>query len=113
MEQRILGRSGLKVSAVGLGCNNFGIGLDAAATQAVVDKAIDLGISLFDTADFYGYQGKSEEFLGRAIANRRHEVVLATKFGAPMGKTPRMQGGGSRDYIMRAVEASLRRLGTD
>jgi len=113
MEQRTLGRSGLKVSALGLGCNNFGITLDAAATQAVVDKAIDLGISLFDTADTYGNSGKSEEFLGRALGARRSQVLVATKFGARMGDSARLQGGGSRDTVMRAVEASLKRLGTD
>jgi aryl-alcohol dehydrogenase-like predicted oxidoreductase len=111
MEQRTLGRSGLRVSAVGLGCNSFGDYIDAAGAQAVVDKAIDLGISLFDTADMYG-GGKSEELLGRALGTRRQQVLVATKFGSPMGDSPRLRGG-SRDNIMRAVEASLRRLGTD
>src|SRR6185312_10573029 len=81
VEKRNLGRSGLPVSAVGVGCNNFGMGLDEAATKAVVDKAIDLGITLFDTADTYGGQGKSEQFLGKALGTRRKEVVIATKFG--------------------------------
>ncbi|TAL00342.1 MAG: aldo/keto reductase [Rhodospirillaceae bacterium] len=112
MEQRALGRSGLKVSAVGLGCNSFGDYIDAAATQTVVDKAIDLGITLFDTANAYG-QGKSEELLGRALGTHRQQVLVATKFGLPMGNTPHLQAGGSRDAIMRAVESSLRRLGTD
>jgi aryl-alcohol dehydrogenase-like predicted oxidoreductase len=113
MDYRALGRSGLKVSAVGLGCNNFGMLIDAAQTQKVVDKAIDLGITLFDTADVYGDMGKSEEFLGKALGARRKDVLVATKFGNPMGKGVMEQGGGSRLYIMRAVEASLRRLGTD
>jgi aryl-alcohol dehydrogenase-like predicted oxidoreductase len=113
MEYRTLGRSGLQVSAVGLGCNNFGMLIDAEQTRAVVDKAIELGITLFDTADVYGEQGKSEEFLGRALGARRKDVLIATKFGQPMGKGALEQGGGSRLYIMRAVEASLRRLGTD
>ena len=113
MESRNLGKSGLIVSAVGVGCNNFGQGLDADATRAVVHKALDLGITLFDTADTYGDQGKSEEFLGKALGPRRKDVVVATKFGMKMGDSWTLRGGGSRDYIMRAVEASLRRLATD
>jgi aryl-alcohol dehydrogenase-like predicted oxidoreductase len=115
MEYRLLGRSGLKVSAVGIGCNNFGMLIDAAATQAVVDKAIDLGITLFDTADIYGMpnKGASEEFLGKALGKRRSQVIVATKFGNPMGEPWYLQGGGSRDTVMRAAEASLKRLGTD
>ncbi|MDX2142853.1 MAG: aldo/keto reductase [Rhodospirillaceae bacterium] len=113
MEYRSLGRSGLKVSAVGIGCNNFGMIIDAAQTKVVVDKAIELGITLFDTADVYGEQGKSEEFLGKALGAKRKDVLIATKFGNPMGKGHFEQGGGSRRYIMSAVEASLRRLGTD
>jgi aryl-alcohol dehydrogenase-like predicted oxidoreductase len=112
MEYRNLGRSGLKVSAVGIGCNNFGMLIDAAQTQIVVDKAIDLGITLFDTADIYGEQGKSEEFLGKALGARRKDIVLATKFANAMGQSP-MMSGGSRRYIVNAVEASLKRLGTD
>jgi aryl-alcohol dehydrogenase-like predicted oxidoreductase len=113
MEYRVLGRSGLKVSAVGLGCNNFGMIIDAEKTKAVVDKAIDIGITLFDTADIYGDQGKSEEYLGKALGNRRKDVLIATKFGNPMGKGLTLEGGASRGYIMKAVEASLKRLGTD
>ncbi|MCB2107725.1 MAG: aldo/keto reductase [Rhodobacteraceae bacterium] len=113
MEQRLLGKSGLKVSAVGLGCNNFGMLIDAAQTKAVVDKAIDIGITLFDTADIYGNAGKSEEFLGQTLGARRKDVLIATKFGNAMGKGFLEQGGASRLYIMAAVEASLRRLGTD
>lgn len=113
METRPLGKSGLRVSAVGVGCNNFGMGIDEAGTKVVVEKALDLGITLFDTADVYGGSGKSELFLGKALGAKRKDVVLATKFGMPMGEGMQLRGGGSRDYIMRAVEASLRRLGTD
>jgi aryl-alcohol dehydrogenase-like predicted oxidoreductase len=112
MEYRSLGRSGLKVSAVGIGCNNFGMLIDAAQTKVVVDKAIELGITLFDTADVYGEQGKSEEYLGKALGARRKDVLVATKFANVMGPGPFMNGG-SRRYIMNAVEASLRRLGSD
>jgi aryl-alcohol dehydrogenase-like predicted oxidoreductase len=111
MEKRKLGPSGIEVSAVGLGCNNFGSRTDFAASRATVHKALDLGITLFDTADIYGNRGKSEEFLGELLGARRNDVVLATKFGLPM-KAPD-SGGASRRYIMRAVEASLKRLRTD
>src|SRR4051812_4928848 len=115
MEFRQLGRSGLKVSAVGLGCNNFGMIIDQAATQAVVDAAIDAGITLFDTADVYGRPtvGASEVFLGKALGHRRPQILIATKFGNPMGDTWQLKGGGSRDTVIRAAEASLKRLGTD
>ncbi len=112
MEFRNLGRSGLQVSVVGLGCNNFGMRMDPAATEIVVNKAIDSGINLFDTADVYGGQGRSEEFLGKALGARRHDIVLATKFGNRMGEGP-YTSRGSRRYIINAVEASLRRLNTD
>jgi aryl-alcohol dehydrogenase-like predicted oxidoreductase len=112
VEYRNLGNSGLKVSVVGLGCNNFGMKCDAEQTRAVVHKAFDEGINFFDTADIYGNRGKSEEFLGKALGERRREVIVATKFGLPMGDGP-FHRGGSRRYIMAAVEASLRRLGTD
>jgi aryl-alcohol dehydrogenase-like predicted oxidoreductase len=112
LEQRNLGRSGLIVSAVGLGCNNFGGRMDMAAARAVVHKALDLGITFFDTSDTYGNRGASEEYLGRALAGRRHEIVLVTKFARPMDAAGRLQGA-SRRYIMQAIEASLRRLGTD
>ncbi len=107
---RPLGDSPLQVSVVGLGCNNFGRRLDVRATRAVVDAALDEGATFFDTADVYG-RGQSEEFLGEVLRGRRQEVVLATKFGMDMGdgKGPR----GSRGYIHQALEASLRRLGTD
>jgi aryl-alcohol dehydrogenase-like predicted oxidoreductase len=111
MKMRRLGTSGLKVSEVGLGCNNFGMRIDQKATQGVVDAAIDAGITLFDTADIYGGT-KSEEFLGKALGKRRGDIILATKFGMRIGDDPRRMGG-SRRWIMRAVEDSLTRLGTD
>jgi aryl-alcohol dehydrogenase-like predicted oxidoreductase len=109
-----LGRSGLPVSVVGLGCNNFGSRLDADKTRSVVHAALDVGVTLFDTADIYG-GGLSEEFLGQALGSRRHEVILATKFGMDMqgANGPDWGARGSRRYIRRAVESSLRRLGTD
>src|SRR5689334_21202042 len=109
MEMRTVGS--LEVSVAGLGCNNFGGRIDEDATRAVVDAALDAGITLFDTADIYG-GAKSEELLGRALGSRRDEVVVATKFAMPMGEGP-YTSGGSRRYVMRAAEASLRRLGTD
>jgi aryl-alcohol dehydrogenase-like predicted oxidoreductase len=112
MEYRALGKSGLQVSVVGLGCNNFGMRVDAAQTQAVVRRALEEGVTLFDTADIYGGRGKSEEMLGQALGDRRKDAIVASKFGMPMGDGPYMHGG-SRRYIMNAVEASLRRLGTD
>lgn len=111
MKMRRLGASGLKVSEVGIGCNNFGMRIDAKATDAVVGAAIDAGITLFDTADVYG-GAKSEEFLGKALGKKRGEVVLATKFGMAVGGDARKKGG-SRRWIMTAVEDSLKRLGTD
>jgi len=113
MEYRPLGKSGLRVSAVGLGCNNFGMKIDKDATAVVVNKAIDSGITLFDTADVYGGT-KSEEFLGAALGDRRKRVVIATKFGfGPIVGDDAATKGGSRRWIMRACEDSLRRLGTD
>lgn len=111
MEYRRLGRSGLHVSLAGLGCNNFGMRIDYGAAEKVTNAALDAGITLFDTADVYG-RGASEEMLGRALGARRHEVIIATKFAAPMGEGP-MERGGSRHRIAEACEASLRRLGTD
>lgn len=111
MEYRRLGSSGLKVSAVGIGCNNFGMRIDQEATNAVVAAALDAGINFFDTADVYG-GSQSEVMLGKALAGRRDEAVIATKFASPMGQR-QDQKGGSRRYIMQAVEASLKRLGTD
>ena len=112
MRYRQLGNSGLTVSVVGLGCNNFGgrIGMDAS--RQVIDAAIDHGISLFDTADTYGDRGGSEEIIGRVLGQRRDEVVLATKFGHDMGRGDKEARGGRR-YVRMAVEASLRRLRTD
>jgi aryl-alcohol dehydrogenase-like predicted oxidoreductase len=112
LEQRNLGRSGLIVSAVGLGCNNFGGRTGREATRAVVHKALDVGITFFDTSDTYGESGASEEYLGAALAGRRDEIVLATKFARPMDREGRLQGA-SRRYIVGAVEASLKRLNTD
>jgi aryl-alcohol dehydrogenase-like predicted oxidoreductase len=112
MEYKSLGRSGLQVSAVGLGCNNFGMRCDLDQSKAVVAKAIECGINFFDTADIYGGRGKSEEMLGVALQGHRRNVVVATKFFAPMGEGP-LWGGASRRYIFEAVEDSLRRLGTD
>jgi aryl-alcohol dehydrogenase-like predicted oxidoreductase len=111
MQQRNLGRSGLLVSTVGLGCNNFGARCDLEATRKVVHKALDAGITLFDTADRYG-EGLSERYLGEALGVRRKEVVLATKFGLQLDPAGRLKGA-SRRYVMTAVEASLKRLGTD
>jgi len=101
----------LEVSVVGLGCNNFGGRIDEAATFAVIDAAIDAGVTFFDTSDTYGNRGGSEELIGRALHGRRDQVVLATKWGKPMGDGAERRG--SRDYILGAVEASLRRLQTD
>ena len=112
MKQRNVGKSGLLVSVVGLGCNNFGWGLELEASRAVIHKALDLGITLLDTADIYGGQGGSEECLGKVLGNRRKDIVLATKFGMVMDKEGHLKGG-SRRYIMSAVEASLKRLNTD
>lgn len=115
MRYQPLGRSGLVVSAVGLGCNNIGRSLDLDGTCALVDAALDAGVTLFDTADVYGERGGSEELLGRALEGRREQVVLATKFGMDMGGSngPDWGARGSRRYLRRAVEASLRRLRTD
>ncbi|MGC5050036.1 aldo/keto reductase [Micromonospora sp. DT48] len=116
MTYRRLGDSGLVVSVVGIGCNNFGRKLDADGTRAVVDAALDVGINFFDTADIYGEpHGASEEQLGAALKGRRDEVVLATKFGMSMAGGNGRDFGvrGSRRYVIRAVEASLRRLDTD
>lgn len=112
MKQRTLGKSGLQVSLVGLGCNNFGGRIDLEASRRVVHKALDLGITLFDTADFYGERGGSETVLGQVLGDRRKDIVLATKFGMPMDDAGSLKGA-SRRYMLSAVEASLRRLKTD
>ena len=116
MRYRPLGQSGLLVSVVGLGCNNFGIRLDVEGTRAVVDAALDAGITLFDTSDTYGGGGGSERALGEILGSRRDQVVLATKFGGKgvdMGYGPAAGAKGGRSYIRRAVAGSLRRLRTD
>ena len=113
MEQRNLGKSGLQVSVVGLGCNNFGGRIDLEATRKVVHKALDLGITFFDEADTYGDpRGSSETCLGEILGDRRKDIVLATKFARPMDASGRFEGA-SRRYILAEVEASLRRLKTD
>ncbi len=125
MEYKNLGRSGLQVSVVGLGCNNFGHRCDQEQTNVVVGKALELGVTLFDTADIYGQRprsrelgadvsvrGLSEEFLGKALEGHRRDAIVATKFAGPMGEGP-LWSGASRRYVFEAVEASLRRLGTD
>lgn len=111
MRYRRLGRSGLHVSVVGIGCNNFGGRLDQSGAVRVVDTALGCGITLFDTADVYG-DGRSEEFLGAALRGRRQRAVIATKFSGRMGEGPNDEGGG-RLHIRQAVEASLRRLDTE
>jgi aryl-alcohol dehydrogenase-like predicted oxidoreductase len=116
MRYRPLGSSGLIVSVVGLGGNNFGRRVDLAGTRVVVDAAIDAGITLIDTADVYGSGGASEDLLGQALSGRRDQVVLATKFGHQdhdLGYGPAAGAKGGRSYIRRAVEGSLRRLCTD
>ena len=110
LPSRQLGTSGIRTSVVGLGCNNFGRRIDLDATRAVVDAALEEGVTFFDTANTYG-RGQSEEFLGEVLQGRRDQVVLATKFGMDMGdgKGPR----GSREYVRQAADASLKRLRTD
>lgn len=114
MDTRNIGRSDLRVSTLGLGCNNFGGRNDEAQSRAVIFKALDVGVTLFDTADVYPLPapGRSEEILGRALGARRKHVVIATKVGLPMDKEGK-SGGGSRAYIAAATEACLKRLGTD
>jgi len=112
MEYRKLGQTGTRVSVVGIGCNNFGMRIDQAESKLVVDAALDSGINFFDTADVYGERGKSEKFLGSALKGKRQDVIIASKFGAPMGDGE-LDKGASRKYIFTAVEASLSRLGTD
>jgi aryl-alcohol dehydrogenase-like predicted oxidoreductase len=112
MQIRNLGGSGLRVSAVGLGCNNFGQRIDLEASRKVIHKAIDLGITLFDTADIYSNMGGSETVLGEVLGDRRKDIVLATKYSKPMAEDGTKQGA-SRRYIFQAVETSLKRLKTD
>ncbi|HUG34089.1 MAG TPA: aldo/keto reductase [Anaerolineales bacterium] len=113
MEYRNLGKAGVKVSTIGIGCNQFGGKVDAAGTKAIVHRALDEGINFFDTADVYGTpDGRSEEFLGAALVGERKRVVIATKVRFKMGEGPN-DVGASRYHIMNGVEASLRRLRTD
>ncbi len=112
MEHRNLGATGLKTSVAGLGCNNFGRRCDARITAAIVERALGLGVTFFDTADVYGPRGLSEEYLGQALEGHRHQVVLASKVGSPMGDDP-LSTGASRRHIVDACRDSLRRLRTD
>jgi aryl-alcohol dehydrogenase-like predicted oxidoreductase len=112
MKLRKLGESGPQVSVVGLGCNNFGLRIDLEASRSVIHKALDVGITLLDTADIYGNRGGSETMLGQILGENRKRVVLATKFGGGMDEAGKMKGA-SRRYIMSAAEASLKRLRTD
>jgi aryl-alcohol dehydrogenase-like predicted oxidoreductase len=111
LEYRTLGNSEMKVSVIGLGGNNFGERIDRETSLSVINRGLDLGINFIDTADSYG-GGRSEIFIGEAIKNKRSSVIVATKFGSPLS-TPKEERGGSRSYIMKAVEASLRRLNSD
>ena len=119
MEYRRLGLSGLAVSVVGLGCNNFGLRIDSKASQRVVGAALDHGVNLFDTSDIYGHggagAGTSEEQLGAALGSRRNEAIIATKFGVSLDglNGPDWDARGSRRYVKDAADASLRRLSTD
>ena len=114
MEFRTVGRSGLRVSTLGIGCNNFGGRLDEEASRKVIHAALDAGVNFFDTADVYpmNRSGASEEILGRALGARRADTVIATKFGLPLDRSSH-HSNGSRRYMISAVEASLKRLGTD
>jgi aryl-alcohol dehydrogenase-like predicted oxidoreductase len=111
MEKRRLGTTDIEVSVVGLGCNNFGV-LDVAASRRVVDRALELGVTLLDTADIYGNRGGSETQLGEILGARRKQIVLATKFGMAMDDEAD-KARGARAYIAAAAEASLKRLKTD
>ncbi|HZT53736.1 MAG TPA: aldo/keto reductase, partial [Gaiellaceae bacterium] len=111
MRTRILGDGGPRVSVVGLGTNNFGSRLDYERSRAVLDAALDAGVTLIDTADIYG-QGRSEEHIGRALEGRRESVLVATKFGKPMDERPE-EARGRPAYVRWALEGSLRRLRTE
>ena len=112
MKLRNLGTTGVKVSVLGLGCNNFGLRMPVEDSQAVIEQALDSGITFFDTADVYGNKGGSETALGRYLGKRRKDIFIASKFGNAMDAAGTMKGG-SRRYVMQAVEASLTRLKTD
>ncbi len=111
MEYRQLGTSGLRVSAIGLGCNTFGNEVDAPTAATIIDQAIELGVTYFDTADSY-FEGRSEDYLGRALKGKRDSVIVATKVGNRIGKGEN-DNGASRKHILDACDASLRRLQTD
>src|SRR2546425_80024 len=111
MEKRPLGTSGLEASLVGLGCNNFGMKIDLAASRAVITAALDVGITFFDTADMYG-NGQSEDFIGQVLGPRRKEIVLATKFGGVAVSRQTGERWGTRGDIVGCVETSLQRLRT-
>jgi aryl-alcohol dehydrogenase-like predicted oxidoreductase len=112
MKQRNVGNSGVKVSLLGLGCNNFGLRMPVEDSRAVIEKALDLGITFFDTADVYGKRGGSETALGKYLGSRSKDVFIASKFGNPMDDEGKLRGG-SRSYVKQAVEASLKRLQRD
>ena len=112
MKFRKVGNSGIEVSLLGLGCNNFGLRMPVEDSRAVIEKALDLGITFFDTADVYGKRGGSETALGRYLGSRLNDVFIASKFGNPMDEEGRLKGG-SRGYVAQAVEASLKRLKRD
>lgn len=115
MKMNGLGASGIHVSAIGVGCMNFGLMCDQATTDAIVNTALEAGINFYDVADIYGGpSGKAETLLGKALGSRRKDIVIATKFGAKLGgRGGATESGGSRAYILEAVERSLRLLGTD
>ena len=115
MKTKQLGNSDLEVSVVGLGCMMFGLMCDEDTTTSIVNAALDEGVNFFDTADIYGYPpGKSEQLVGKALGNRRKDIILTTKFGAQSGgKGGSAEGGGTRNYIMEHIEQSLQNLGTD
>jgi aryl-alcohol dehydrogenase-like predicted oxidoreductase len=112
LKQRSVGKSDLSVSILGLGTEGFGTAVDEATAGSIVHAALDLGLNFIETADIYGGRGKSEELLGKVLGTKRKDAILATKFGSPMDDSGWLKGG-SRRYIMEAVEASLRRLKTD
>jgi aryl-alcohol dehydrogenase-like predicted oxidoreductase len=112
MKQSNVGTTDVKVSILGLGCNNFGLRMPVEEAQPVIEKALDAGITFFDTADVYGQRGGSETALGRYLGGRSKDVFIASKFGNPMDDSGKLRGG-TRGYVMQAVEASLKRLKRD